>query len=306
VVRHQGGLSGQDLISAFDHAPTGIAVLDPDGTITACNPAVGQLLRREPADLIGGTFFAFTHPADLDEAKRNCALMQEGVDGIVRHECRFLRSDGEVVWVMVSTSRVPATVDRSAHLIMHIEDVTERKHLEAELHHLALHDPLTGLANRALLGQRIREAQARYRRLARPSHLFYLDLDGFKAVNDRFGHSVGDAVLTQLGQRITALLRPDDTAARIGGDEFVVLCEDTEPHNAAAIAQRLRDAAAEPFLIDGIELVLSAAVGGCPAYVADPVDLLREADQRMYETKRRKTAEALPGLSRGLSAGSAG
>jgi len=306
VVRHQGGLSGQDLISAFDHAPTGIAVLDPDGTITACNPAVGQLLRREPADLIGGTFFAFTHPADLDEAKRNCALMQEGVDGIVRHECRFLRSDGEVVWVMVSTSRVPATVDRSAHLIMHIEDVTERKHLEAELHHLALHDPLTGLANRALLGQRIREAEARYRRHARPSHLFYLDLDGFKAVNDRFGHSVGDAVLTELAQRITALLRTGDTAARIGGDEFVVLCEDTGPHHAAAIARRLRDAAAEPFLIDGIELVLSAAVGGCPAYVADPVELLREADQRMYETKRRKTAEPAPGVSRGLSAGSAG
>jgi hypothetical protein len=95
--------------------------------------------------------------------------MQDGVDGIVRHECRFLRSDGGVVWVMVSTSRVPATVDRSAHLIMHIEDVTDRKHLEAELHHRALHDPLTGLANRALLAQRIREAQARYRRHARPS-----------------------------------------------------------------------------------------------------------------------------------------
>jgi PAS domain S-box-containing protein len=134
VVRHRGGLSGQDLISAFDHAPTGIAVLDPDGTITACNPAVGQLLRREPADLIGGTFFEITHPADLDEAKRNCAVMQDGVDRIVRHECRFLRSDGGVVWVMVSTSRVPETVDRSAHLIMHIEDVTDRKHLEAELH----------------------------------------------------------------------------------------------------------------------------------------------------------------------------
>ena len=306
MVRHRGGLSGQDLISAFDHAPTGIAVLDPDGTITACNPAVGQLLRREPADLIGGTFFEITHPADLDEAKRNCAVMQNGVDRIVRHECRFLRSDGGVVWVMVSTSRVPETVDRSAHLIMHIEDVTDRKHLEAELHHRALHDPLTGLANRALLAQRIREAQARYRRLGRPSHLFYLDLDGFKAVNDRFGHSVGDTVLTQLAQRMTALLRPDDTAARIGGDEFVVLCEDTEPHHVAAIAQRLRDAAAEPFLIDDIELVLSAAVGGCPAYVADPVDLLREADQRMYETKRRRTAEAVPGVSRGESAGLAG
>jgi len=207
---------------------------------------------------------------------------------------------------MVSTSRVPATIDRSAHLIMHIEDVTERKRLEAELHHLALHDPLTGLANRALLAQRIREAQARYRRHARPSHLFYLDLDGFKAVNDRFGHSVGDAVLTELAQRITALLRTGDTAARMGGDEFVVLCEDTGPHHAAAIAQRLRDAAAEPFLIDGIELVLSAAVGGCPAYVADPVDLLREADQRMYETKRRRKAEAVPGVNHGESAGLAG
>ena len=97
-----------------------------------------------------------------------------------------------------------------------------------------------------------------------PSHLFYLDLDGFKAVNDRFGHAVGDAVLTQLAQRIVGLLRAGDTAARLGGDEFVVLCEDAEPQHAAAIADRLRAAAAEPFVVDGMEITLSAAVGSCP------------------------------------------
>ena len=165
----------------------------------------------------------------------------------MRHECRFVLPGERVIWVSVSTSRVPETPDRPAHLIMHIEDVSDRKRLEAELSHRALHDPLTGLANRTLLAERMREVLGRSGRHARPGHLFYLDLDGFKAVNDRFGHAAGDAVLTQLAPRIVALLRVGDIAARLGGDEFAVLCEDTEPHHAAAIADGSATAAADPF-----------------------------------------------------------
>ena len=110
---------------------------------------------------------------------------------IVRHECRFVLPDERIIWVSVSTSRVPETPERPAHLIMHIEDVSDRKRLEAELSHRALHDPLTGLANRTLLAERMRESLGRRGRHTRFGHLFYLDLDGFKAVNDRFGHAVG-------------------------------------------------------------------------------------------------------------------
>ena len=232
--RYRADVSEQDLLSAFDNAPVGMAVLTPSGVVTACNAGDGppaRAVRRE--DLVGGTFFDVTHADDLEGARRKCALMQVEGARIVRHECRFVLPGDRIIWVSVSTSRVPADPDRPAHLIMHIEDVSDRKRLEAELSHRALHDPLTGLANRTLLAERLRESLARRGRHTRLGHLFYLDLDGFKAVNDRFGHAAGDAVLTQLAHRIVALLRAGDLAARLGGDEFAVLCEDTEPQHAA-------------------------------------------------------------------------
>jgi diguanylate cyclase (GGDEF)-like protein/PAS domain S-box-containing protein len=286
------GPSDQDLASAFENAPIGMAVLTPDGVITACNPAMERLLGRTAGELIGTTFFDVTHPEDLTGARQQCALLASDGAGVVRYEARFLLSGDRTIWVSISTSRVPATADRPAHLIMHIEDVTDRRLLQEELSYRALHDPLTGLANRALLTERLEHALARHGRHSRPSHLFYLDLDGFKAVNDRFGHAAGDAVLAQLAQRINGLLRAGDTAARLGGDEFAVLCEDAEPQHATAIADRLCAAAAEPFVVDGMEITLSAAIGGCPAHLADPADLLREADRRMYETKQRRSALA--------------
>ena len=281
------GPSAQDLVSAFENAPIGMAVLTPTGVITACNPAMEHLMHRTADELAGTTFFDVTHPDDLADARRMCALMQAGGTRIVRHEVRFRLGGAPTIWVSISTSHVPATVDRPAHLIMHIEDVTDRKRLESELSHRALHDPLTGLANRSLLTERLQQATVRN---GRPSHLFYLDLDGFKAVNDRFGHSAGDAVLVQLAGRIIALLRSEDTAARLGGDEFAVLCEDTGPRQAVSIAARLRGVAAEPFVVEGTAITLSAAVGSCPAHLADPATLLREADRRMYETKHRHAA----------------
>ena len=280
----------QDLAAAFEHAPIGMAVLTVEGVIITCNQAMERLMDRPAAELVGTTFHAVTHPDDLATAKRNCEFLQADGTRILGHECRFLLPDGGVIWVSVNASRVSATETRPAHLIMHIEDVSERKRLEDELSYRAVHDPLTGLANRVLLTERMQHALARQGRHARPSHLFYLDLDGFKAVNDRFGHAVGDAVLVQLGERISRLLRAGDTAARLGGDEFAVLCEDAEPQHAAAIAERLRDAAARPFEVDGRRILLTAAVGSCPAHLAEPAELLREADRRMYETKQRRDA----------------
>jgi diguanylate cyclase (GGDEF)-like protein/PAS domain S-box-containing protein len=290
-------LSEPDLLSAFDNAPIGMAVVTPLGVLLACNPALGRLLQRAPADLLGTTFFDVTHPEDLDQAQQSCSLMQAGAARILRHECRFLLPGGGVIWVMVSTSRVPEQDARPAHLIMHIEDITDRKRLEAELGHRALHDPLTGLPNRVLLAEKIREAAGAAGRHTHPAHLFYLDLDGFKAVNDRHGHTAGDDVLRQLARRLTALLRPDDTAARLGGDEFAVLCVAIPPRHADTIADRLRGAAAQPFTADGHTITLSAAVGHAtiaptPAgangtATPDPVELLRQADQRMYQAKRR-------------------
>jgi diguanylate cyclase (GGDEF)-like protein len=192
-----------------------------------------------------------------------------------------------MIWAALTVARLPAP-GSPTRLIVHVDDITEHRRRETELLHRALHDPLTGLANRALLRDRITAAIAQLDRHGRPSQLFFLDLDGFKPVNDRFGHAVGDAVLVQLAARLTQLTRVGDTAARLGGDEFAMLCQDTPPGLADTIAVRLRDAAAQPFLLhDQVTVTLSASVGAAPVRYGDPDDLLREADQRMYQAKRR-------------------
>ena len=289
----------RSLRTAFDHAPIGMAVLTPGGEVITSNPALGELLGRAPASLTGTTLFEVTHIDDLPEARANCRLIQTGTQRIVRHECRFLRSDRSVVWVLVSTARVPEAPGRPAHLIMHIEDIDDRKALEAELEYRALHDPLTGLANRALLTQRLDDVLDNGRH-ARPSCLLLVDLDGFKAVNDRHGHAVGDQLLQELARRLTAQLRPEDVCARLGGDEFAVLCVDTEPQQALAIADRLRATVATPFAIEERAITVTAAIGVSTAGAArssatDASHLLRLADERMYEAKRRsRKAEPLP------------
>jgi diguanylate cyclase (GGDEF)-like protein/PAS domain S-box-containing protein len=272
--------------SAFEYAPTGIAVLTPAGVVITCNPALGELLGRTPASLEGTTLFTVAHPDDRQAAQHTCHV-QTG-QRILRHQCRFVRADGRAIWVLVSTAVVPEAPGRPAHLVTHVEDIDARKALEAELLHRAQHDPLTGLANRALLAQRIDDALIRQ---VRPSCLLFVDLDGFKCVNDQYGHAVGDQLLQQLAQRLTALLRPQDVCARLGGDEFVVLCVDTQPHQAEAIAERLRAAVAEPFAIEGAAITITAAIGVSASDVTtaiDPALLLRQADARMYEAKRRR------------------
>ena len=297
------GVTG-DLSSAFDHAPIGVAVVTPLGSIVRCNAALGRLLGRLPTDLVGSTFFDVTHPEDLPEAHAQCAKVQAGAARVITHECRFISPQGDQTWVRVSTSRVLEVPGREAHLIMHVEDVSERKLLEAELRHRSLHDSLTGLPNRTLLLDRVRHAMERQQRELGCTSLFFLDLDEFKSVNDVHGHAAGDEVLREFATRLSALLRPGDTAARLGGDEFVVLCEDTDAQQAAVIGQRLRRAAATPFLIAGGQVSLTAAVGlamhdsqgAASAAGPDPESLLRWADRDMYSAKRvRRASLGAPG-----------
>ena len=290
--RPEQPVGGPSLRSAFDNAPIGMAVVTPLGVIISCNEALGALLGRTAGELVGGTFFDVTHPDDLPLARLHCETMQRGGTRVLEHECRFIRADDLTLWVLVSTSRVPEVPGHPAHLIMHIQDISDRKALEAELTHRALHDPLTGLPNRALLMDRLEHALGRSRRSSNPTCVFFLDLNEFKTVNDTHGHGAGDAVLQQLARRLSAILRPGDTAARLGGDEFVVLCEDTDSEQAEVVAGRLRDAAAEPFTLDGHTVLLTAAVGVTTSDVdldglgqLDPETMLRRADRQMYAAK---------------------
>ncbi len=178
-----------------------------------------------------------------------------------------------------------------AHLLGRaIRYAIQRKRTELELARRALHDPLTGLANRTLVTDRLTVALARADRKAHDVAVMFLDLDRFKAVNDELGHEVGDGLLREIAARLSTLVRPSDTVGRFGGDEFLVLCDDIEDRrHAVLVAERLSGGFAEPFLIDGHEIHLGASLG--IALASDrsmtPEALIRDADQAMYRAKGR-------------------
>ena len=170
----------------------------------------------------------------------------------------------------------------------------QRHRAEAEVAHQALHDPLTGLPNRALLADRLDQAAARAGRQPDPLAVLFLDLDRFKVVNDGIGHSAGDELLQVVARRLVDTVRPGDTVARFGGDEFVVLCENLSEPDAVALADRVAERLSIPVSIAGRDVAVTASIG---IVVADPAgtspeDLLRDADTAMYQAKERGRARA--------------
>jgi diguanylate cyclase (GGDEF)-like protein len=209
----------------------------------------------------------------------------------MRHETRLVRSDGGVVPVQVTASLVEGTPEASpAHMVIIVEDITDRKALEAALVHRSLHDPLTGLPNRILFHDRLRHALERGHRERTPTCVLIIDLDGFKAINDELGHPMGDMVLVAFAERLTSVLRASDTAARLGGDEFSIVCENTERSEADVLAERLRRTVTEPLVLGGTTVALGMSIGiGSASGGADPEEayerVIREADDAMYADK---------------------
>jgi diguanylate cyclase (GGDEF)-like protein len=167
-------------------------------------------------------------------------------------------------------------------------DLTQRKATERAIAHLALHDPVTGLANRRLLFDRLQHALSRANRQSGRVAVLYIDVDHFKQINDTYGHRVGDLVLQDVARRLESVLREDDTIARVGGDEFVVVFEElSDVTEATRIAERARLSMSMPTVVDGEEIPVSASIGvSLSGHPGDDVDsLLRRADDAMYEAK---------------------
>src|SRR3954464_16007348 len=265
----------------------GVALCRPDGAVTDANAALASLLGMAPDDLLGRTLFDLIHPDDVEGAREAYAVLSRHPGRPMRQGGRLMRQAGTAVPVQIATAWVAATPDGGpAHLVMIVEDITDRKALEAALVHRSLHDPLTGLPNRILFHDRLRHALDRGHRERTPTCVMVIDLDGFKAINDEHGHPMGDAVLVAFAERLTSVLRASDTAARLGGDEFAIVCENTERPEAEVLADRLRTTVNDPLVIGDLTMALGMSIGiGSADSGGDPEEVyervVREADDAM-------------------------
>jgi diguanylate cyclase (GGDEF)-like protein/PAS domain S-box-containing protein len=280
--------TGERFRAAFDEAPVGMALasLEPQnaGEYLQVNEALCDLTGYPPHELVGTTFPRLTHPDDRE------ATPALGAEPGVGHpqERRLVRADGKTLWVRVSASAVAEGAGGVA--IVHVQDISASKETQRALTLRALYDPLTGLANRDLLMDRLQLALRALNRNPGRVAVCYLDLDGFKAINDNLGHEAGDLMLQEVAARLARVLRPQDTLARFGGDEFVVICPDARDEaSAGRLARRLVKGVGAPLILRGQTLRPKISVGVATTTLAEalPRVLLHEADLAMYAAKRR-------------------
>jgi diguanylate cyclase (GGDEF)-like protein len=260
-----------------------LAVLEVDGSVRYLNPAAMDMFEdacRETG--VVPTITSLVHPDDVSLVTARFADALAAPRRRVECDVRIRRGE---LWRTVQVELVNLVEDPAVRgVVADCIDVTE----QLDLAHRALHDPLTGVANRVLLNDRLALASARLARTGRPLMVAYVDLDRFKSINDTLGHEIGDAILIEVAKRLTASVRPGDTVARLGGDEFVIVCPDLpEPSLADDLADRLIEAVSEPIDLGIERRVVTASVG--VLLVDEPVEpneALTAADAAMYRAKR--------------------
>jgi diguanylate cyclase (GGDEF)-like protein/PAS domain S-box-containing protein len=289
--------SEEEYRGLFDHVLEGIFRTGFDGHFQTVNPALAWMLGYDsPAELLQAGRPLRSHYLD---PQQDVLLERMQLDGSVSDfEVQLRRRDGQAMWASISVRALRDETGRSVGAEGIVWEITERKRMEAELRRRAFEDALTGLPNRTRFLELLGQALATPDRAAAKIAVLFLDLDGFKLINDSFGHGSGDLLLRAASERLRGCLRPSDTLARFGGDEFAVLLEALPtPSHARQIANRLLAALRQPFEIEGREYVLSASLGitECwpPRGETCPEDLLREADIAMYRAKAAGKARAM-------------
>lgn len=278
----------QQAASVFEHANEGIAITDPDGVIVDVNHtfcAITGYARDEALTL---------RLSDINAA--NEAFTNDMPDQLYakdhwQGEIWWRHKNGEVYAVKQTISVVRNDDNEIKRYVVLVSDITEIKQQQKQLEHIAYHDALTQLPNRILLSDRLQQALTQARRHRSHLAVAYLDLDGFKPINDQHGHDLGDKVLTQMAARMQSALRDGDTLSRLGGDEFVAVLRDLQDiETSRPVLDRLLAAASAPLVIDGLELNITASMGvsfySADGDVVDADHLLRQADQAMYQAKQ--------------------
>ncbi|MCU1400670.1 MAG: diguanylate cyclase/phosphodiesterase with sensor(s) [Acidimicrobiales bacterium] len=271
----------------FERSDIGAAIVGLDGRVNRVNSAMCRILCRPESELLGRRWGEYLHPDDVHLAQ----AMQEQVrnhHNSFADERRYIDPDGAIIWVSANVTLVRDETGTAEYFAAQFQDITHRKALEVELERRALYDSLTGLPNRTLLSDRLAHSLRGTRRCGADLAVLFLDIDQFKVVNDSFGHGTGDALLQTAATRISDAIRPGDTVARFGGDEFVVVCENVSIGETELIAARILDQLAQPWCVDGQELRIRASVG---IVIADehstPESLVRDSDAAMYRAKER-------------------
>jgi diguanylate cyclase (GGDEF)-like protein/PAS domain S-box-containing protein len=272
----------------FETAAIGIGIGDIEGNILAANRSLLEMFGARLEDLQGRKVNDLVHPEDTRDVWTAYDQLVHGKRESFQCDKPYYRGDGEVVWTHLTCSLIRHEDGSPRYQVAMMEDITDRYRLQDRLRHQATHDPLTGLPNRAAFFERME----RLFDTAGPATRFglcYIDLDGFKVVNDSLGHDTGDQVLIKVAGRVTAALAPmGHLVARLGGDEFVVLLEDSrDEHEAVAVAQTVLAALEEPVLIGGHKLTVGASIGVLERRVASttPDAAVRAADLTLYRAK---------------------
>lgn len=273
----------------FQGAGNGMATIAFDGPeagrVLRVNDAFCHITGYTSAQLVGTTFVDYLRDENSGQTQREIEQLSTG-KGPYRFERTFRRTDGNDIWLGGTAAIVDQGKDQPRIILIQIDDVTARKDEERELRHHAAHDPLTGLPNRRLLQHRFNSALQRSRQSGRRGVLLFCDLNHFKQVNDKYGHEAGDKALREIADRLLTEVRHGDTVARLGGDEFAILAEDIDGDDLDVLMRRIDESISRP--LEGIDVPVTASIGTAivSPYASNLDELLRTADDAMYQVKR--------------------
>lgn len=271
-----------------ENSREGIMVTDAEGVIMSVNPAFTEITQFSEEEVVG------QNPRILKSNKHTKAFYTEmwkslKEKGHWHGEIWNQRKNGEVYPQFTSITAIVGTDGEIKQYAGLFQDITEAKRHEAEINKKAYHDQLTGLPNRFMLQDRLAHAIALKKRDGKKLALFFIDLDGFKEVNDDYGHDAGDALLQDVAAKLLDVMRTEDTVSRLGGDEFIILVEDvSDLQNLKIVAQKLISSIKEPFVFRDIEIVIGASMGISifPSDGTDIESLIKKADLAMYDAKK--------------------